>query len=124
MDIHRLIASITAVAITCTAVDAQSPPRRAHHSLVYDTAAKRVLLTGGSTPANGGNSFTFFNDLWAFDGTAWTERPASGEKMSGIGLAFDSRRSQVVSFGGYAGNSRGDVRLLSENGWRMDGSHP
>jgi hypothetical protein len=92
--------------------------------MVYDGGTKRVLMTGGSTPVNGGNAFTFFNDLWSFDGTVWTPLPASGAQMSGIALAFDTRRSQIVSFGGYARGSSGDVRLLSQNVWRTEGSHP
>jgi hypothetical protein len=101
------------------------PPRRAHHSLVYDEAGKRVLLTGGSTPVDGGRTFTFFNDLWSFDGRSWTSLGESGQKLSGAHLAWDSRRNHVLSFGGYAnGQSLGDLRVLAGASWNVLGQHP
>ena len=103
-----------------------APPRRAHHSLVYDATGQRVLLSGGSTPLEGGQRFEFFNDLWAFDGTSWTPLGTSGDQMSGAALAFESRRGRVVSFGGYRGGvgSLGELRALEENAWRSLGRHP
>ena len=90
-----------------------APPRRAHHSLIYDPVLRKVLLTGGSTPINEGQAFQFFNDVWAWDGTRWSRVGASGKELSGARLAYDSRRSRVVSFGGYAdGLPLGDVRVL------------
>ena len=69
---HRLLTLAVGAAGLASAsqVHSQSaaPARRAHHALGYDPIAGRVLLAGGSTPTNGGRSFQFFNDLWAFDG--------------------------------------------------------
>src|SRR5689334_22410715 len=90
----------------------QTPPRRAHHALVYDEARKKVLMTAGSTPVDGGKSFTFFNDLWEFDGTHWSALPPSGGMMSGIALAYNTKEQRVVSFGGYNGQSLADLRVL------------
>ena len=102
-----------------------TPARRAHHSLVFDDASKRVLLTGGSTPVDGGRTFTFFNDLWAFDGRSWKSVGESGQKLSGAQLAWDSRRNRVLSFGGYAGQSSGDLRVLVGGAsWNTIGQHP
>ena len=92
---------------------------------MYDPIAGRVLLAGGSTPTNGGRSFQFFNDLWAFDGAAWAALSRSGTERSGIALVFDSRRQRVLSFGGYSGSaSLGDLRLLEGTSWRTIGQHP
>ena len=76
-----------------------TPQRRAHHAMVFDSANRRVLLVGGST--QNGSGFRFFNDLWAFDQTGWQLLGTAGEPMSGRALAYDSRRSRVLSFGGY-----------------------
>ena len=101
-----------------------APPKRGHHSLVYDETRRRVLLTGGSTPVDGGRSFVFFNDLWEFDGKTWTSLTASGEKLSGMGLAFDAHNQRVVSLGGFNGRAAvADVRVLENNAWRTIGSH-
>jgi hypothetical protein len=114
--------------LTLFAVDvrAQSdgPPRRAHHALVYDEVKEKIVLTAGSTPHDGGNRFEFFNDYWEFDGVRWTARPSSGDRLSGIGIAFDSKRKRLVSFGGYRGSSIGDVRVRAADEWRLVGNHP
>jgi hypothetical protein len=102
-----------------------APPKRAHHSMVYDPVARRVLLTGGSTPINEGQSFRFFNDLWAWDGSRWERLGESGKQLSGAALAYDTRRQRVVSFGGYTGGaSLGDLRVLEGVSWRDEGVHP
>jgi hypothetical protein len=51
MRIHSLSIS-AALLLSAIPVLSQSvtPPRRAHHSLVYDETNKRVMLWGGSTP--------------------------------------------------------------------------
>lgn len=102
-----------------------APPKRAHHSLIYDPVMRKVLLTAGSTPINEGQSFQFFNDLWAWNGSRWDRLGASGKELSGTALAYDSRRRRIVSFGGYAGGvSLGDVRTLDGATWRDEGVHP
>ena len=106
------------------AAQSSPPPRRAHHALGYDDATQRVLLTGGSTPLDGGQRYEFFNDLWAFDGTRWTSLGTSGERMSGSRLAFDTRRNRMISFGGFFGtSSMGVLRVLDSLSWRTIGDH-
>ena len=96
------------------------PPVRAHHSLVYDEAAKTILLTGGSTPVDGGNSFKFFNDIWSFDGNKWTLKGNAGDERSGMALAYDAKRKKLYSFGGYTsdGRSRSEFRVYENNNWK------
>lgn len=102
------------------------PPKRAHHSLAYDPVRQRVILTGGSTPVNGGESYTLFNDLWEFDGIRWASLGESGQKLSGAALAFDTKRNRMYSYGAYLGRagSNGELRVLENNVWRTIGSHP
>jgi hypothetical protein len=103
---------------------AELPTRRAHHALEYDQGSQRVLLTGGSTPVDGGARFVFMNDLWAFEGTRWTLLPVTGARMSGMRLAYDNRHQRMLSFGGYDGASRGELRGLGAGGWEALGRHP
>ncbi len=117
-----------AAAATCAIVvgritDSEAPPRRAHHSMAYDGARQRVILTGGSTPIDGGRNFEFFNDLWSFDGTRWTKVAETGRKMSGSQLAYDTGKGRLVSFGGYAGASLDDVRALVGAEWQTIAHH-
>lgn len=105
--------------------DTLGPPRRAHHGMIYDEAGRRVLLTGGSTPLEGGRRFEFFNDLWAFDGTRWTPLAPSGGKWSGSGLAYDTRQKRVLAYGGYDGRgSLSALRFLEGDTWRTLAPHP
>lgn len=123
---RRLATAAVLLAVAGTALaQSTAPPRRAHHSLVYDDAGKRVLLTGGSTPIEGGNAFVFYNDTWAFDGTQWTPLGESGRKLSGAQLAYDSRRNRVLSFGGYSDRvSLPDLRSFDGKDWLTIGQHP
>jgi hypothetical protein len=96
-----------------------APPLRGHHALVYDEANKTVLLTAGSTPVDGGSSFTFYNDCWSFSGKEWKSLGQSGDERSGIGLAYDSKRKKIFSFGGFRNNqSLSDLRMLEGNTWK------
>ena len=95
------------------------PGRRAHHALVYDGHQKTIMMTAGSTPLEGGRSFQFYNDLWSFDGNKWTMVGRAGDERSGIGLAFDSKRKKIYSFGGFSGNrSLDDFRVLEAGNWK------
>lgn len=100
-----------------------APPARAHHALVYDPVRREVLLTAGSTPRDGGRSFEFFNDLWAFDGRGWRALKPSGNRLSGTSLVFDQQRGRIVSWGGYDGSALGELRVLERDGWRTVGSY-
>ena len=120
---RNLSAATLVVLASVAAAQPTLPPVRAHHSVFYDEVDKRVLLTGGSTPLDGGQRFDMFNDLWAFDGKAWKPLPPSGARMSGIQVAFDSKRNRLVSFGGYDGRSRADIRVLENDVWKTIGTH-
>ena len=107
-------------ALSLCAQENLSPPPRAHHSLVYDETTKSVLLTGGSTPLDGGNSFRFFNDIWSFDGSKWTLKGNAGDERSGMALAYDTKRKKLYSFGGYTsdGSSGSEFRVFENNTWK------
>ena len=45
-----------------------SPGGRSNHTLTYDPSHEVIILTGGQV-----SDATFFNDVWAWDGAAWTE---------------------------------------------------
>jgi tetratricopeptide (TPR) repeat protein len=97
------------------------PPVRAHHALVYDEASKSVIMTAGSTPLNGGQSYKFFNDVWKFDGTKWRLAGNAGDERSGIRLAYDSKQKKIFSYGGYLANgkSAGELRMLDGKEWKV-----
>ncbi len=89
------------------------PDKRAHHELIYNESTGKILMTAGSTPLDGGNSFSFFNDLWQFDGKDWKRTGNAGTLRSGIRMAFDTKRKKLYSYGGYADNqSLSDFRVM------------
>ena len=96
------------------------PSKRAHHELVYDEGNNRVLMTAGSTPLNGGTSFDVFNDIWSFDGKAWKLSGTTGDKRSGIRMAYDTKRNKLFSFGGWSDNiSLAELRVLENGEWKI-----
>ncbi len=98
-----------------------TPYKRAHHEMVYDEVNKSVLLIGGSTPLNGGNSFKFFNDIWKYNSNGWSKIVNAGDERSGIRLAYDSKRNKLYSFGGFTtdNQSSGQLRVLENNEWKL-----
>jgi hypothetical protein len=73
------------------------PPSRMGHALIYDSA-RGVTLAVGGRPVNdtGGSSA----DTWAWDGSVWTELPASFPPRGFIQGTFDSVRQVSVIYGG------------------------
>jgi hypothetical protein len=76
-----------------------SPPGRAHHTLFYDDAQERVMLTGG-TIVGVDRSYEILNDLWRLDATGWSRLPPSGDRLSGARVDVDAQQ-RVFSFGGW-----------------------
>ena len=82
-----------------------------HHffDMVYDSAADRIILFGGSRLIDG--VWTTQNDTWAFDydTNTWTERQpiASPSPRAYHSMAYDARTDQIIIFGG----------ILSDEAW-------
>ncbi len=101
------------------------PSKRAHHELVYDDAAKSIVMTAGSTPLNGGSTFAFFNDIWRFNGNEWKTSGMAGDKRSGVKLAYDWNNNKLYSFGGYSNNSSlAELRVMENGEWKVLSDHP
>jgi N-acetylneuraminic acid mutarotase len=82
------------------------------------------MLTSGSTPLSGGQSFKMFNDVWIFKNSTWTKIGNVGDERSGIRMAYDSKRKRIYSLGGYTGQSRSEFRVLENNDWKIISSNP
>src|SRR5678816_3904711 len=98
-----LLAGLALLCLGRTAIGqpaARSTPRgRGHHTLFYDEARQRVMLTNG-TSVDDHRNYELLNDLWSFDGTAWTELPSSAERLSGTRVDIDAQK-RIYSFGGW-----------------------
>ena len=77
-----------------------SPPARWGDSLTWDSADGYVLLFGGR------NTTSFFNDTWAFNGSAWARLPTnvSPSPREYMAMADDMLDGYVVATGGGIGN--------------------
>jgi hypothetical protein len=95
---------------TGQSIDTSMPPHRRHQALTYDAASKRVVLYGGQHLVS--NSDTpVLDDLWAWDGRAWTRLAAStGIGMIGHKLFADGAGGLVA-----AGNPRAPGRFSPPN---------
>jgi hypothetical protein len=85
------------------------------------------MLTSGSSPLDAdGRQYFLGDDTWTFDGHRWSLVSRSDRPMSGVRLAWDSRRGRMLSFGGYLGRSGsiGDLRVLEDGRWRVLDARP
>ncbi|MGH7294600.1 MAG: Kelch repeat-containing protein [Polyangiaceae bacterium] len=104
------------VAATFTkAAPATHPPARADGIAAYDPGdGGRMLLFAGTS--NEVDATGHMNDLWAFDGTSWTQLQPSGGPPSVRRVpagGFDAQRRRWVVFGGTDETAdRGDLWLL------------
>ncbi|MEM7203353.1 MAG: hypothetical protein AAF628_24025 [Planctomycetota bacterium] len=80
---------------------ATGPGDRQNPAMTYDSVRQEVLLFGGYDPALATGS-EYMNDLWAWDGSAWTLRATGGPiGRSWAAMAFDPDRGVAVMHGGW-----------------------
>jgi cysteine-rich repeat protein len=95
--------------ITATA----TPPARDVTTLAYDVLRQRVVMFGGQLT---GSIPDFYNDLWEWDGTTWTQRTplTFPTPRTGSGITYDTLRDQLVMFGGGVGS------VYDHDTWRYE----
>ncbi|MBI2394594.1 MAG: hypothetical protein HYV09_33805, partial [Deltaproteobacteria bacterium] len=99
---------------------ATGPAARFHHGLTFDSAANRVLLFGGRKTDD---DSSLLNDVWSFNGTAWTSVTTTGGPPSpraSAAFVFQSAIGRALLFGGaVSGAVVGDTWELvsATNAW-------
>lgn len=100
-----------------------SPSPRSQAAMVWDPVGQRVLLFGGRNSAK--NDSDVLDDLWAWDGSTWTEVDATASTdqpsaRAGAAMAFDPIREAVVMFGGTDGSGpQNDTWQLAGDEWEL-----
>ncbi len=97
-----------------TRLEGERPPSRSEAACAYDAVRGVTVLFGGYRFENGVR--IRLDDLWEFDGRAWSRRSGAGpEARSGAALAFDARSGRCLLIGGNSGKR--DVWALDAAGW-------
>jgi hypothetical protein len=98
-------------------VSEDGPPPRARHRMAFDSRAGVIILYGGNgVKTEPGDGFRVLEDMWAWDGTRWTEIKTSGPgKRFMHALAYDKARGKTVLYGG------GDGQKYLNDTWEWDG---
>jgi hypothetical protein len=101
----------------------EGPTGRAHFGFVYDASHEQALILGGY------DGSAVFDDLWSWDGSAWTElEPGAPGPLSHLGLAVGGGR--LVLFGGAGSAStfaslRDETWALADGAWsEIEGEGP
>ena len=70
------------------------PEARSQHMLAYDAAGRRVVLLGG----RGGSSNAVIEDMWAWDGTEWSElNPTHMPNLETVrAMSYDTTRQRLI----------------------------
>jgi hypothetical protein len=96
-----------------------APPPRAHHAVVYDDRARRVIVSGGSTSPDG-SRFITYDDLWSWDGARWEKMPVVGPARSSHRVAYDPDNARLLMIGGYDGRRYfGETLSLTSGAWTL-----
>jgi hypothetical protein len=83
-----------------------APSPRYYPEGAYDPSAGLLYVFGGAENANP-LSVEVAMDLWAWDGSGWTELETTGtapSRRTYLGTAYDSKRNRLVVFGGQSGD--------------------
>jgi len=102
-----------------------TPGQRYGAQVTVNPADGKVYLFGGLklTVDGAKQSQDYVNDLWVWDGKAWSQVNTSTipPARENGGLAFDPIANELVLFGGYAGYYRSDAWALRGGDWVL---HP
>lgn len=92
---------------------------RDHPALAYDAArGKTVLFGGGKFP----RTSPWATDTWEWDGKQWTQAATEGPVGRVTAMVYDSKRKQVVLFGGVGeAPSRGQPQPHFNDTWIWNG---
>ncbi|MEE8408805.1 MAG: kelch repeat-containing protein, partial [Myxococcota bacterium] len=104
------------------ALGAQKPAARTLHAMVYDRRRDEVILHGGTSDLMIG---PVHDDTWAWDGTAWTERAASGSGPSPrvrAAIAYHPVTGETLLFGGCLGTLCDSPADMLNDTWVWDGA--
>ena len=114
---------------SCPPVDGQRPSRRSEHAGIYDPVDDRIIFYGGSFAIPENCSFavahTFETEIWSYDGACdhWREVTDAGLGPAGRNRhmsTYDSKRHQMVLFGGrYRAGTSGSYTLYDDV-WAFD----
>lgn len=128
---YQTLSPTSAIATTVTwdgttwteRVVANAPLPRGDLGMVYDSKRQRVLAFGGFQPQTstgcGVYPAKFYNDIWSWDGSAWTDITPIGAlpaPRQGMALTYDPMRDRVVLFGGAGAG------VVYSDTWEFDGT--
>ena len=96
-----------------------APSARAWHAAAWDAKAQQVVIFGGAAPAR--SRFQRLNDLWAWDGRAWTQASATGAPppRQAFAMCGNPETRSVFVFGGVDQSRRelGDLWERRRDTW-------
>ncbi len=99
------------------------PPARTRHAMTYDPVRERVLLFGGADGLGLPPGTQGENDLWEWDGQAWTHVPVPFESLPFYryyaAFTWDTTRNQGIMAGGKAQLAPSDYIYLRDL-WILD----
>ncbi len=101
-----------------------TPSSRTGHRMVYDTIDQQIILFGGQGYNEYGD-LTMLGDTWVRKGETWTLPSLDGASpapRTGHAMAYDSKREQVVLFGGDCEDGEQKASPCDDTTWLWDGA--
>lgn len=103
---------------------ATTPGMRYGAAVAVDPKTNHTFVFGGirvDTDANNNQVQVYTNDMWEWDGTAWTKVTSvlTPPVRENAGFALDPLRKELVLFGGYSGFYLSDLWSFSNGQWKQ-----
>ncbi len=121
---HGIRIALIAVAIAFIAgIASARPAARSSTRLVWNPVKEKVVLFGGSTPADSSRRRTFLNDVWEWDTNRWMPvYPANAPQgRSSHAMVWDSVNDRILVFGGIRGFDDKSVALVLDDTVALEG---
>lgn len=100
---------------------ALAPPGRQEHTLYFDSVANKVVLFAGNSATNPLLTGPSLNDIWEFDGNAWTVPPLIGIApplpRDAHAMVFNDDSGEGILFGGEVQGEPDSAELV----WAVQG---
>ncbi len=109
-----------------TQVKKDPPPSRELPAMWWDPILKKTVIFGGLGRLDPNARLSRYNDMWTFDGTAWTQLTPStlpGTRY-GAKVAIDPRTNHTFLFGGMLDtvNGKTETQSYAADTWEWDGA--
>ncbi|MGK2858621.1 MAG: Kelch repeat-containing protein [Thermoanaerobaculia bacterium] len=117
------IALIAVAFLLIAGLASARPPARTSTRLVWSPSKERIVMFGGSTPADSSRRRTYLNDVWEWRTSQWSATYPANPPVgrSSHAMVWDTFQNRLLVFGGIRGFDDKNKALLLDDTVTLEG---